>query len=129
MATYVGSSNIAHAKGGCYICGGANGLVDTDVQIEGEGALAICRVDIHDLAQAADLTFNDAYVRELQAELLRRSPDGIEAVEADLAVADAAVAYLTAALGVATSKIDALTEALRPAAPKPAPKATKAASA
>src|SRR5690242_16547280 len=42
-----------HAKGGCYLCGSPNKLVDTEVSIDYEGVLAICEGCCHDLAMTA----------------------------------------------------------------------------
>jgi hypothetical protein len=69
MAQYAGDALSAHAKMGCYLCGRGDRLVSTEVQIEGEGILAICTGCIQDLAQAGRLTFNEAYVQELRSEL------------------------------------------------------------
>jgi hypothetical protein len=44
------------AKGGCYICGRADGLVSTEVDIEGEGVLCLCKGCIFDAAVAAGWT-------------------------------------------------------------------------
>lgn len=69
MATYLGDANYSTANGGCYVCARGDRLVDTDVQIVGEGALTICTGCISDLAEVAGLTFNEARVRELEASL------------------------------------------------------------
>lgn len=39
---FVAQSAYYHAKAGCYLCGRTDSLVDTSVQIEGEGVLALC---------------------------------------------------------------------------------------
>lgn len=46
------------ANGGCYICASTNGLVSTDISIEGEGLLALCSGCIHDLAVTAGFRVN-----------------------------------------------------------------------
>ena len=40
---YAPQSSYYHAKESCYLCGKTDDLVDTAVQIEGEGVLALCR--------------------------------------------------------------------------------------
>lgn len=70
MVTYVGNSLYAHAKEGCYRCERGDSLVDFDVQIEGEGALVLCKGCIGEAAEAAGLTFNRAQIRALEAEIL-----------------------------------------------------------
>jgi hypothetical protein len=77
MPVYVGDALMAHARGGCYRCARGDRLVDMDAQIEGEGALAICAGCITEAAETAGLTFNEARVRELEAELAtaRRAED------------------------------------------------------
>jgi hypothetical protein len=42
-----------HAKQSCYLCGQTSNLVDTEVQIEGEGVLGICKGCVHDMAVVA----------------------------------------------------------------------------
>lgn len=88
MATYVGTSLIAHAKGGCYVCTRNEGLVDLDVIIEGEGALVLCTVCIQDAAEAGKLHLNQAAVAEMRAafqEAERRfDPERTEALEAEV---------------------------------------------
>ena len=68
MATYVGNALQAHAAGGCYICTRGDSLVDLGVDIVGEGALVLCKGCIAEAAEAAELTFNRARIRELEAE-------------------------------------------------------------
>lgn len=38
----IDQANFAYAKEGCYRCGRNDHLVDMDVHVEGEGALAFC---------------------------------------------------------------------------------------
>lgn len=83
---------MAHANGGCYVCRRGDSLVDFDVQIVGEGALAVCASCVKDAAEAAGLTFNEALVRELRAEIQRLDASNIERLEAELAEARAALA-------------------------------------
>lgn len=42
-----------HAKGACYLCHSGHDLVDTEVTIDYEGVLAICRACVHDMAMTA----------------------------------------------------------------------------
>lgn len=69
MVTYVGNALYAHAKEGCYRCERGDGLIDFDVQIVGEGALALCKGCIAEAAEVAELTFNRARIRELEATI------------------------------------------------------------
>lgn len=41
------------AKSGCYLCLAVNDIVKTDIQIEGEGILGICRACAADIARTA----------------------------------------------------------------------------
>lgn len=81
---YVGDSLSAHANGGCYTCGRGDRLVDLGIQIVGEGALVLCVPCITEAAEAAELTFNDARVRELEAEVQRLHPARLAELEAEL---------------------------------------------
>lgn len=92
MAYFVGDALMSHAKGGCYVCLRGDSLVDTDIQIEGEGALVLCTGCIQELAEAADLTFNHARVQELSALLQAASPERVTELEQKLADAEAALA-------------------------------------
>lgn len=49
-----------HANMACYICGVTTNLIDTSVQIEGEGVLAICPGCVAGMARAAGFTDPDA---------------------------------------------------------------------
>lgn len=40
---HIDATTFSYAKESCYRCGATGDLVDMDVHIEGEGALAICR--------------------------------------------------------------------------------------
>lgn len=84
MATFVGDSLMAHARAGCYTCLRGSDLVDTEVQIEGEGALVLCKACIADLAEAAGLTFNVARVHELEAALAAAHPERFAELETEL---------------------------------------------
>jgi hypothetical protein len=70
MVTFVGNALYAHAKQGCYRCERGDSLIDLGVDIVGEGALTLCKGCIGEAAEAAELTFNGAVVRELEAEIL-----------------------------------------------------------
>ena len=69
MPSFVGDALLAHANAGCYRCSRGNNLVDHDVQIVGEGALALCKGCIAEAAEAAGLVVNGARVRELEQQL------------------------------------------------------------
>lgn len=88
MAVYVGDALLSHARGGCYICGRGDSLVDTDVQIVGEGALVICKGCIQDLAEAGGLHLNRTAVAEIEARHAeeRRSfaPERVAELEAQV---------------------------------------------
>lgn len=75
MATFVGNALSAHANGGCYVCARGDSLVDLGVTIVGEGALCLCKGCIAEAAEAAELTFNRAKIRELESETLRLSAE------------------------------------------------------
>lgn len=97
MATYVGTSLYAHAKGGCYVCVRNEGLVDLDVIIEGEGALVLCKPCIQDAAEAGGLHLNEAAFAELRAEYQaaerRFDPERIQELEAEVAAAQVALEH------------------------------------
>lgn len=86
---------MAHARAGCYVCLRGDRLVDTGAFIEGEGALALCAGCIREAAEAADLTFNEARVAEIQAEFAeeRRAfgPERVAELEAALSAAESAL--------------------------------------
>jgi hypothetical protein len=60
------SATYVHAKEGCYLCGKGGPVVDTGVDIEGEGALAICDGCIHDLAVALGLDVEESLLPQLE---------------------------------------------------------------
>lgn len=70
-------SNFVMAQGGCYMTGTAADLVWTGMNIEGEGALMLCRSAILDLADAAGYQL-------LPKEELERLRDDLTATLADL---------------------------------------------
>lgn len=113
MATYVGDALLAHAQGGCYICRRGDELVDTDVQIVGEGALVLCKQCIGDLAQTAGLHLNRDAVAAIEAkhaaEKRHFEPAAVEALEAEVATLSAALLNeerLVASLQDALANID-----------------------
>lgn len=116
MATYVGDALLAHAKAGCYVCGRGDHLVDTDVIIQGEGALVLCRPCIQDLAQAGGLHLNRAAVAEQEAAFAEErrafSPERVAELEAELTSTQDALAIERAVV-----------ERLVAAIPQPAPEA------
>lgn len=59
-----------HAKGGCYLCGNTNHLVDTEVYIDYEGVLAFCLSCVRDMAMTAgyDLEHDASAWDRLEAE-------------------------------------------------------------
>lgn len=61
-----------HAKGACYLCHQPHDCVDTEIIIEGEGILAICRGCIADLARTTGFDLDD---RSTEIELLRIERD------------------------------------------------------
>lgn len=115
MATYVGDALLSHAAGGCYVCGRGDSLVDTDVQIVGEGALAICKGCVATLAEAAGIHLNAAAIAEREAAFIEErrqfSPERVSDLEAQLAETQAA---LDAAL-----KVDEILADIRKAAEGP----------
>lgn len=80
------NAEYVHAKQACYLCLNNHDCVSTDIQIEGEGILAICRSCIADLARTAgfDLDDRQAYIESLESDL-----------GAEKAAADEAEAVLT----------------------------------
>lgn len=92
---FVGDSLLAHAKGGCYRCLRGDNLVDLDIQIEGEGALVLCKGCLLEAAEAGDLALNAAAVSELVAQHAedRRqfAPERVAELEGDVATARAAL--------------------------------------
>lgn len=66
---YVGNSNYAHAQEGCYTCGRGDQLVSTEVSIDGEGILVLCKGCITDLARAGDIAVEPGEaIRELERQ-------------------------------------------------------------
>ena len=108
MATYVGNALYAHAKQGCYLCVRGDSLVDLGVDIVGEGALVLCKGCIGEAAEAAELTFNRARIRELEAALLEK--------QNELTLAQARQAAFDTALHVANTIIAAGEEPSPPSA-------------
>jgi len=82
-------SGTHHAKASCYLCGRTDSLANTEVQIEGEGILAICRVCVTDAALVLGLTFNETAVSELRAELQRVTRERDDALEIRSALQEA----------------------------------------
>jgi hypothetical protein len=103
MVTFVGNALYAHAKQGCYLCQRGDSLVDLGVDIVGEGALVLCKGCIGEAAEAAELTFNRARIRELETELVTLQND----------------------LTLATARQVAFDAALTAVAPAPAPAPAK----
>ena|SRR5258706_11290023 len=67
---YAGNGETWMAKGGCYICGRSDRLVDADCPIEGEGGLVICTVCITELARTGKMVVNDqAEIAALEARI------------------------------------------------------------
>lgn len=64
-----------HAKQACYLCHQPHNVVDTEIQIEGEGVLCICRGCIGALAQTAGFDLTD---RREEIERLRARADRAE---------------------------------------------------
>lgn len=60
-----------HARQACYTCLNPNDLVDTSIQIDGEGVLAICKSCVADMARTAGFVLSDNYaeVERLKAEV------------------------------------------------------------
>lgn len=114
MPFFVGDALLAHANAGCYRCGRGDHLIDMDVQIVGEGALALCRKCVGEAAEAAKIYTNQARVAELEAEalLLRSEVQRAQEREARFEAALAAVHEEVALLA--------------PAAPAPCTALTKA---
>jgi ABC-type Fe2+-enterobactin transport system substrate-binding protein len=75
-----------HAKGACYLCHQPHDIVDTSIQITGEGVLAICHGCIADLALTSGylLSDNKAEVESLKAQLAgatKRAEDAEDMLE------------------------------------------------
>ena len=85
------NANYYHARGACYLCLSPNDVVDTAIQIEGEGVLCICRNCIGELAQTAGFVLSDnrEEVEQLKTELGARTR---ERDEAEKIVKDASTA-------------------------------------
>lgn len=76
---YVGNSSYQHAKEGCYTCGRGDELVSTEVSIEGEGILVLCKGCITDMARAGNIAVEPA---EAIAELERQRDAAVVASDA-----------------------------------------------
>ncbi len=70
MFTLLEQSTYMHAKEGCYLCLRAGPLVDTGMQIEGEGILAVCTSCVADLARKANIGDPDADIEIEQLSAL-----------------------------------------------------------
>lgn len=64
-----------HARQACYCCLQPHDVVDTEIQIEGEGVLCICRGCIAALAQTAGFDLDD---RQKEIQALRARADKAE---------------------------------------------------
>lgn len=107
MVSFVGDALLAHAAAGCYRCGRGDSLIDTDIQIVGEGALAFCRGCVTEFAEVAGVAHNRAEWSELQAK--------VAALESEVERARDREARFNAALAAAgTPQV-----ALRKLAPEP----------
>lgn len=124
MPLFVGDALMAHAKGSCYRCGRGDSLVDMDVQIEGEGALAICSHCIGDAAEAAGLHLNAAAVAEMQAAFIEErrqfEPERIAALEAEIAKQEDTIRIAEGVIESLERSLASAAQALT--APKPARK-------
>jgi transcription elongation factor Elf1 len=71
------SAQYFHARQACYTCLNPNDVVDTGVQIEGEGELAICRSCIADLARTAGFDLDDRSkdIKKLEMQVTRLQAD------------------------------------------------------
>jgi hypothetical protein len=69
-----------HAKQACYLCGQPHDVVDTEIQIVGEGVLCICHGCIADLARTSrfDLTDRRDEIDQLQADLAKANAQGFQ---------------------------------------------------
>jgi len=76
-----------HAKGGCYLCGSPNKLVDTEIVISYEGVLAICEACARDLAMTAGWNL-EVRVDDLNAAEYRAAKAEIERDSAERALAE-----------------------------------------
>jgi hypothetical protein len=73
MFSKIPAAGYQYAKEGCYICPNAGPLIDTGVQIEGEGIMALCFTCLADMARVAGFTDPDADTEiEQLAQLVER---------------------------------------------------------
>ncbi len=80
MFTVVPQVQYYHAQGGCYLCRQSGPLVDTSVQIEGEGVLALCFSCIKTMFDCAGL---DATADDEIETLTRRYTEVAEKLQAE----------------------------------------------
>lgn len=71
------SAQYYHARQACYLCLNPNDVVDTTIQIDGEGVLAICRNCIGELAMTSGwvLSDNKQEVATLKGKVTRLTAD------------------------------------------------------
>lgn len=73
MFSQIPAANYIYAKEGCYLCQNGGPLIDTGMQIEGEGILAICLSCVADMARVAGFSDPDADAEiEQLAQLVER---------------------------------------------------------
>lgn len=72
MFTRQASAEFWHAQSACYTCGRVEDVIDTEVQIEGEGVLAICTNCVKEMAVAGGMDPDASNDVELMAQLTGR---------------------------------------------------------
>lgn len=75
MFTRSQSAEYYHASSACYTCGRVEDIIDTSVQIEGEGVLAICTNCIAEMAQVAENVDEVETMAVLTGQLTRERDD------------------------------------------------------
>lgn len=89
---FIENAGYYHAKQACYRCLSPHNGVDLDIQIEGEGALFLCRGCISDAAKACGFDVEDRgpEIERLRDELAESRRAQLDAEQQVLQAADAA---------------------------------------
>lgn len=82
MFTREASAEFYHAQSACYTCGRVEDVINTDVQVEGEGILAICTNCVHEMAQVAEDVDEVETMAQLTGQLTRERDDAMKLVRA-----------------------------------------------
>ncbi|HXJ70264.1 MAG TPA: hypothetical protein VNM39_15255, partial [Verrucomicrobiae bacterium] len=80
MFTREASAEFYHAQSACYTCGRVEDVINTDVQIEGEGVLAICTNCVAEMNQVAENVDEVETMARLTGDLTRERDDLVKLV-------------------------------------------------